>query len=105
VSTENEALEWRELLTKFLRMKVDTDLVFECKKNEGEAIIARMRVKLSKLRGKAIAQGRTVKAFKMYQVGIEDLGNGKEKVTLRKTASSASFLLDKLEEIPDGVTY
>ena len=96
----------KEQLRRFGALALEEQMDFICDINHGKAIVQLMRVRLSRLRDKAKRAGRTVKAFKMICLSVQEVetANGRfEKVTLIKTANSRTDLmnaLDELDEIP-----
>lgn len=76
------------LLVDFIKStKIGDEYSFECEAGRGENILHRMRVELSRLRSKAIQQGHQPKHFKVIHVKTEELPEGKEKVTIKRTRS------------------
>jgi hypothetical protein len=98
----NEDLFAKEQLKRFIQLKYDEQISFTTAKGEGEATVRRMRVKLSKLRNKALAKRLTVRTFKMYVISIIDNQDNTETVTLRMTQSAITGVADALSVLEDG---
>lgn len=100
------------LLRRFIKLPYGAKLEFYCLRGQGDAMIQRMRVRLSKVKKKAIASGISPQEFKMIRVNVEETvfpkegfeflaGEPADMVTLCKTTNSvtrASQLLGVIDE-------
>ena len=91
----------KEHLKSFLKMDYNTEFTFYCDKGEAENILQQMRVKLSRLRAKAIAAKLVPAEFKMLVVKKGVNAEGKEFITLTKKTSAASHIQHALESLAD----
>lgn len=86
-------------LKDFILMDIEENLTFSCKEGEGNKIVQRMRVRLSKLRSMALRRNRVVDEFKMFLISIEHTIGGQETVILRKSKSKITDVSDELNKI------
>lgn len=95
--------EPKRRLIEFIRdAKLDKEYQFEITGTVTDAkkFVHRMRVELTRFRNQVIAQGRTVKQFKVHHIKSEVIDGGKKvRITLVKSMNSACRASNDIDEV------
>lgn len=90
-----------QVIRFIVQCEMEGEIYFDCPIGEARAIIQRMRVRIAKLRDRAKRSKKTIQAFKMLIVSITKCEDDVtlERVTIKKSKSSASDVLAQLNKL------
>lgn len=96
----------RRHLLAFIKLGIGEEYTFDCPVGDGDRLIQNMRVKLSKLKKKAIKAKRIIREFKMM-VKDKKVVNGRDVITLLKTENGVTDLNEVIHDIMqyEGLTF